>query len=448
MPILTELPPRSGFLKNFLYPPLRAFFYFFFMFVPYYPVRRVKKPDLTGPFLWASSHSNFLCDVVPGGTEGPRPAKFLGKSTLFKFPIKTFIEFCGALPVARAEDLKNLPKEARSAQNRSTFKAAIAAMKQGWPIAIFPEGMSVVAPGLVLPLKPGVAKLAFAAEEENGFNLGVRIIPVGLEYGSRTKVASGLTIRYGNPIRVADYKDLYLKDEEGAVRKLMDTLTSEMVSVFPHFKDEKTLSLGKKLLALGLVSSKHSIAQLFLRKEADNQFWIGLDEKMRAFEEATKDKGIPVPAWGLRRQWKDLGANGRRLRGLFILLGIPFGLMDLINNSMPELCVQSLVEYLAVDETEKMTIRFMISPVILGIAYGVQFVFMKAFVFENWMSGMGFWHYVIYTSASFVLWYAAVHWRRQLKRLGSIFFFKRAKIHGHSEAVGRYRALRQHLGDM
>ncbi len=333
-------------------------------------------------------------------------------------------------------------------QNRSTFKAAIAAMKQGWPVAIFPEGTSIVSPGLVLPLKPGVAKLAFSAEEENDFKLGVRIIPVGLEYGSRVKVASGLTIRYGNPILISKYKELYLKDEDLAFKEVMAELTREMISLFPHFKDEKTLALGKKIVALGLAPSKHAIAQLFLRKENDESFWLGLAEKMRSFDEAAKDKGIPVPAWGLRKKWKDIGSSGRRVRGFLIFLGIPLEAFDLANNSVPELCLQSLVEFVAVDETEKMTIRFMASPVVLGLAYAAQFLFLKYVVFENVMAEMGFGHFLLYVSASFVTWYLAVHWRRQLKRLGSLLFFRRAKIHGHSEVVMRYRDLRQHLSDM
>ena len=157
------------------------------------------RSDLQGPYLWASTHSNFMCDAIPAGAEGPCPPKFLGKSTLFRFPIKTFIEFCGTLPVARAIDTSstNLDKTARNAQNRATFQAAIQALEAGWPVAIFPEGVSLPNPGLTLPLKPGVAKLALSAEESNHFKLGLRIIPVGLEYGSRVRVGSGLWIQIG-----------------------------------------------------------------------------------------------------------------------------------------------------------------------------------------------------------------------------------------------------------
>lgn len=443
----TKLPPTATLTQKILYPPVRTFFYFFFGYLPYAPIRRVNKPDLTGAYIWACSHSNYLCDAIPAGMEGLRPTKFLAKSTLFRFPIEGIIRFCGALPVARAEDSKGQPGDNRSMQNRSTFKVAIAELEKGWPVAIFPEGVSIVSPGLTLPLKPGVAKLAFAAEEATGFTLNLRIIPVGLEYGSRSKLGSGLTIRYGRPLFLKDYREAYGRARDEGVKKLMADITAEMVASFPHFKDETKLALGKKLVALGLVRSKFPAAQLFLKKDGDAEFWTGLDQRLRDFEEANKGHRIPVPAWGHRRAWKELGPKRRLRRGIFLALGLPFALVDLFNNSIPEFCLQSLVEQLAVDETEKMSLRFMMSPPVLGILYGLQFIFLKKIVFENTLANAGFGTYVAYTLGSFCLWYFGVHWRRQFKRIASLYFFRRAGVDGRSEATAYYRALRQYLGN-
>lgn len=443
----TNLPKSASFLQKLTYPFIRSFFYFFFTFLPYYPIRRSNKPKLDGVFIWSCSHSNYLCDAVPAGYEGDAPTKFLGKSTLFRFPIKAFIEFCGALPVARAEDYKDKTQESRIAQNRATFKAAIAAMKEGWPVAIYPEGVSIVSPGLSLPLKPGVAKLALSAEEATDFTMGLRIIPVGLEYGSRVKVASGLTIRYGNPILVSKYKDEYKENEQQAVKSLMSELTEQMLAVFPHFEDEHKQTLGKKLVALGLIRSRYDAAQIFLMRKNHQEFWEGLDLKMKAFEEATRNSGIPVPVWGLRRAWKELGPIRRAKRRWFILMGLPFAFIDAINNSFPEFALASTVDLVSVDETEKMTLRFMGAPIILGLSYCVQFLFLKYVVFEDSMKGLGLGSYIIYCLCSFVLWYFGVHWRRQFKRWFSLLFFYKAGIDAKSESVARYKELRKHLSD-
>jgi len=440
-----KLPPSSTLTQRLTYPFARHFFYFFFTYLPYAPIKRVNKPDLKGPFLWAGSHSNFMCDCIPAAYEGEIPTKFLGKSTLFRFPTKWFVEYCNALPVARAEDSVEGDKLSRLAQNRATFKAAIAAMKEGWPVAIFPEGVSLERPGLVLPLKSGVAKLALSAEESNGFTLGLRIIPVGLEYGSRTKVGSGLYIRYGKPLVISDYKERYLIDSDKAVKDLMADLTRELLANFPHFSDEAKLALGKELVTLGLMRNRFDAAQLFMQKDRDPAFWEGFNERRKAFEQASRDSGIPVPAWGHWQAWKQLGPMRRFSRLCWIVAGFPVFCIDLPNNSLPEFFLSSGAEFLSTDETERMSLRLILAPLVLTTVYAFQFSFLKYFVFEDEMAGAGFWLFLLYTLVSFIIWYLAVHWRRQFKRFASLFFFGRAGVSGRSECVRKYQTLRDYL---
>jgi 1-acyl-sn-glycerol-3-phosphate acyltransferase len=443
----TELPPSASLIQRILYPFVRHFFFFFFTYLPYAPIKRKNKPVLKGTFLWASSHSNYLCDTIPAAFEGPCPTKFLAKSTLFRFPLKKFLEFCGALPVARAEDLKGKHPKERSAQNRSTFRLAIEAMEQGWPVAIFPEGVSIVNSGLVLPLKPGIAKLGFLAEETNDFRLGLKIIPVGLEYGSRSKVGSGLTIHYGEPIVLSDFREKYQDEKESAVREVMEILTAQMLRNFPHFQNESRMVLAKKLVALGISPSKHAAAQLFLRKETDADFWLGLEARLRNFEQTNKAHGIPIPAWGHRLIWKELGAAKRRKRAFWLAVGVPVALFDLLNNSLPEFVLQSLVEQVAVDETEKMSLRFILSPFVIGTLLALQFRFLKTVVFERSFADFGWGAFAVYGLVSVTTWYLGVHWRRQFKRVASLFFFRWAGVDGRSQAMEQYRGLRQYLGE-
>ena len=427
---------------------MRTFFFFFFSYVPYYPIRRVNKPNLGGPYIWASSHSNFLCDVVPAGFEGDCPTKFLAKSTLFTFPIKGLIEFLGALPIIRAEELKGLSKDARSAKNKSTFQDATRAFQKGWPLAIFPEGTSIVSPGLVLPLKNGVAKLAFAAEKESDFTLNLRIIPVGLEYGSRVHVGSGLTIRYGKPLWIKDYKQAWHLNEGDAVRKLMEDLTREMVSIFPHFASESHLVFGKKLVALGQADSRHAAAQLFLQKKDDSHFWQVFEDRLRHLEERSKEAGLPLSAWGHVKNWRKLNLPSRIWSIVFLGCAAPLALFGMGNSSFPEYIISSLVDYFSVDETEKMSLRFILSLFILPLVYGFQFMIFKFLLFDAWMREMAWLPYVIYTGSSFVLWYLSLHWRLHLKRITGIYFFWRADRKRLHTAREKYRALMEHLSDL
>jgi hypothetical protein len=95
-----------------------------------------------------------------------------------------------------------------------------------------------------------------------------------------------------------------------------------------------------------------------------------------------------------------------------------------------------------------MSLRFMLSPVTLGLLYGLQFYFLKKVVFEHSLADAGLGAFVLYWSGSMALWYFGVHWRRQFKRVASLFVFRRAGVDARSEAVSYYRALRQHLGEL
>ncbi|MGZ3696389.1 MAG: hypothetical protein ACXVBL_19075, partial [Bdellovibrionota bacterium] len=262
----------------------------------------------------------------------------------------------------------------------------------------------------------------------------------------RTKFVSGLTIHYGKPLLYSDYRELHDQDREAAVKKFLEDFTAELIKNFPHFRDERTQDLGKKLVALGLCLSRFEAAQLFLRKENDTAFWNGLKSRLRSFEEATKDNRIPVPAWGHRQKWKELGGWRRNVRRLFMLVAAPLALVDLVNNSFPEFCLSSLVGYVAVDETEEMTIRLIAANFLLPLVYGLQFWLIRHFLLTTEFGHTGL-LYVGYVFGSCLLWYIAVHWRRQFKRLSSLYLFQFAGVDARSESVSHYRDLRQYLGE-
>jgi len=438
----TKLPPNASTIQWMVYPWLRDFLFFFFGFLPYAPIRRENKPNLDGALIWASSHSNYLCDTIPAGFEGPVPTRFFAKSTLFRFPIKKFIEFCGALPVARAEDTKEVGGN-RTQQNRSTFKLAVSSIQAGWPIAIFPEGVSIVSSGLVLPLKPGIAKLGFMAEEASDFTLGLRIIPVGLDYGSRVKVGSGLTIRYGQPIYFRDFKAAYLENKDLAVRAVMERLTQEMIHSFPHFSNEKDFFIGKKLVALGLCDEKFEASKLIRKVSENSSAYEKIQSDLKSFEEMNRDYRLPFPSWGYVTRWQRETPGQKLFQVLFTFFGFPFAVVDLLNNGLGEFLIRSLMDLIAVDETEKMSIRFMISPVVLPLLYAAQYFGGLVWLLDLApLSSLGF---ASYFGLSLVLWYFGVRWRIIAKKFVGLLLFVVSGLDDDEEVVRAYKGLRNQL---
>jgi glycerol-3-phosphate O-acyltransferase / dihydroxyacetone phosphate acyltransferase len=90
--------------------------------------------------------------------------------------------------------------------NQGTFDAAVAALRKGDAVQIYPEGLSH-SEAYLAPLRTGAARIAFQAEEESGWSLGLQILPVGLTYVRKTLFRGRVVAEVGQPIRVADWRD-------------------------------------------------------------------------------------------------------------------------------------------------------------------------------------------------------------------------------------------------
>ena len=82
-------------------------------------------------------------------------------------------------------------------EQSEVYEKVLAKLASSGAIGIFPEGGSHDRTDL-LPLKAGVALIAYSALEKDG--LSVPIVPVGLNYFHRHKIRGRVTVEYGRPI--------------------------------------------------------------------------------------------------------------------------------------------------------------------------------------------------------------------------------------------------------
>ena len=163
-----------------------------------------RKIELTGvenvpadtPVIYTPNHMNSLVDGFLARTRllrGPRPlaAVTLWETALLR-PLLTAV---GAIPVYRPQDAGAV---SHNEKNRDMFSACYEALAQNACIVVFPEGESHAGSEL-LKLKTGVARIALGAEQQRG-PLGVRIIPVGLNFDARQKFRSRVLVSIGKPI--------------------------------------------------------------------------------------------------------------------------------------------------------------------------------------------------------------------------------------------------------
>ncbi len=191
----------------------------------------------TGALVFVLNHPNGGIDPGLVFAALPRRISFLAKSTLFRIPVAGWLlRTVEALPLYRRAD----PGEDVS-QNLRTFEACRRLLLRGRCIALFPEGVSHNATKL-MPLKTGAARIALGSAIP-----GLRIVPVGLYYTSKTSFRGEALLRFGEPLDVPEVEP----DEQGepprdAVRELSARIEGALRGVTLNVESEEELDAARK----------------------------------------------------------------------------------------------------------------------------------------------------------------------------------------------------------
>jgi glycerol-3-phosphate O-acyltransferase/dihydroxyacetone phosphate acyltransferase len=186
-----------------------------------------------GAVLVVANHPNALLDPLIIFRIAGRVVRPLAKEPLFKHPlIGPVLKALGGLPVYRRQDHPD-----QMHQNERTFDAAVAALHAGDAVQIFPEGQSHSEAHLT-PLKTGAARIAFKAEADAGWQLHLKIVPVGLTYARKTFFRGRVVAMVGEPFEIRAWKTSYEADPVLAVKHITEELT--------HRLEELTLNLTEK----------------------------------------------------------------------------------------------------------------------------------------------------------------------------------------------------------
>jgi len=186
------------------------------------------------PVIFAACHQNALMDALAVIFAARRQIVFLARADIFKRKIIAgLLHFIRILPVYRKRD-----GYSSLSQNEETFDEVNQVLKRRIPVGIFPEGLHLGMKKLK-PLRKGIARMAFQAEAEADFRLGLQIVPVGLDYSDYCKAGSDLLVLFGRPIRVADYKEKYLQNQATGLNSLLDDLAVAMNEVMIDIRPEE-----------------------------------------------------------------------------------------------------------------------------------------------------------------------------------------------------------------
>lgn len=207
-----------------------------------------------GTIIFAPNHLNALMDALAVLDICPKQfsVSFLARADIFKNPLLSkFLRFSKIMPAYRSRDgFEQLGK------NQAVFDQCVDLLQNGHALCIMPEGNQGELQQL-RPLVKGIFRIAFSTQQALGNSKNVRIVPIGIDYGSITKFGKHAIINIGKPIDVADYMQQYEENTAVATNVLRKKLSTEISSLMLDIHTEKNYAFFSSLLNTSTAIVEH-----------------------------------------------------------------------------------------------------------------------------------------------------------------------------------------------
>lgn len=175
------------------------------------------------PGILVTNHWNGIFDFLIAQIASPRWASFLVDMRFTRIPgTRFFFRILRGCPILR--------KRPSRTQQLSIYESLARRLLQGGWVCLFPEGPSMDRSSLG-PLKPGMARLALLAEEKAGWGLQLKIYVLGLNYENAAVGRSNVYAKWGRVLKVADYRELFLKSPQDAELAIKNDVSEALRNV-------------------------------------------------------------------------------------------------------------------------------------------------------------------------------------------------------------------------
>lgn len=346
-----------------------------------------------GPVVFVANHPNSIMDALVMGLVAKRKINYLGHAGLFSNRLKSwFLRSCGVIPVYRRVDAPD-----RMAENVSAFEACFQALEKGETIGIFPEGTSDML-RKVKKVKTGAARIVLDVEKRNQYKLGVKLIPVGLYFFSRTRFRSKVLLNVGRPMNLQPFFELNKKDNAEAVKQLTDAIQKHLEQLTVNIQHEELDDFVRDIEILyrdelksetfGVhKASKSTLAEFFLtQKIADCvEYYYARDpERVLSLRERVEQYKRKLQRLHLRDDMlREKTSFSQLTRASLIamlkaVVGFPFAVYGILNNFIPY-AIAEMAAKKFVDERTKILSALLIGG---GTAF---IIFYTVQVFVVWL---------------------------------------------------------------
>lgn len=298
------------------------------------------------PIIFTSNHPNTMMDPIIIGYTCRRNPYYFAKSTLFDNTIiRWFLKQMQLVPVYRREDNPNLMH-----RNEETFREADEILNRHKAFLIFPEGIST-GDRTLSEIKTGAARIGFQAEVNHNWTLGVKIIPVGLNYSKAIQFRSDVLARYGKPIILSDFRSLYEQDKVEAVHQVTSQIETALSKLTVYLKDLEMQNIVEALetiykqelavdLGLEIENKSHDFSVSKGLVNAVEWYFENQPEKVEKFKAMLSRYQRLLSRLQIKDEFLDPSSGSvtfyeRTKAILFLVVMFPVYLYGLINNVIP-----------------------------------------------------------------------------------------------------------------
>jgi len=171
-----------------------------------------------GPAIIVANHPNSVADAfLVAARLTPRKINFIAKDTITGAPVVGWlVRQFGVVGVARAYEYERQRDMARQ-RNEAAIGTCIPRLLAGEVVVIFGEGISTDLRRLHM-IRKGAMRFGYAAERAAGFQLGLKWIPVGINYSAKERFRSDVALRIGEPFALSDIHADAVESQQIVVR--------------------------------------------------------------------------------------------------------------------------------------------------------------------------------------------------------------------------------------
>jgi len=384
-----------------------------FCFRLFYKVRYINKEKVNTRegSIFTCNHQNALIDALAILTSFTWQPVFLARADIFRNKtIARVLQFLKILPVYRIRDGYN-----QLANNQQVFQQTFNVLKNGTPIAMFPEGNHVGIKN-VRGLKKGISRIAFSYRHESSEINDLKIIPVGLNYESYHEPGSSLYIQFGEPIRISVYDNEYTDNPAKATNSFLQDLRNSLQFNSLHIENKEVYPVADLVTKLyGLDAKVQNVkSSEILQKQKDTIFKLeglfsenpdefkNLSFHTDKFNQLIQDLKIKCGYLEI------LYVQNKILRifvqSVFLIITLPLYAYSMINNIIPLYFIKRITQLIK-DPQFKSSVFFVGSIFIIPIIHLLQAIIVTAII-NSWQWGL---FYLI--SLPFSFWFK-LKWER------------------------------------